>query len=59
MEIEFVEELGATQLLHGRVEGVATTVQVATGSTPTSGTVGLSIDGAATHVFDAATGRRL
>ena len=56
--VEFVEELGATQLVHGRVAGTAVTVQVATGQAP-AGTAGLTVDPAATHLFDPATGERL
>ena len=59
LAVEFVEELGATQLCHGRIGGVAAIVQVATGLAPRDGTVALTIDPAATHLFDPATGARL
>ena len=57
--VDFIEELGATQLVHGRVGAETATVQVATGDAPTAGTAGLTIDPAATHLFDPATGARL
>jgi sn-glycerol 3-phosphate transport system ATP-binding protein len=56
--VEFVEELGATQLVHGRVGGAPVTVQVPTGQAP-SGSAGLTVDPAATHLFDPTTGDRL
>ncbi len=59
LEAEFVEELGATQLIHGRIGAAPATVQVATGTVPTTGTLGLSIEPSALHVFDPTTGRRL
>ncbi|NNM73456.1 sn-glycerol-3-phosphate import ATP-binding protein UgpC [Enterovirga aerilata] len=59
LEIEFVEELGATQLIHGRIDGVAATVQVATGAAPTEGTLALAVEPAATHLFEPESGRRL
>jgi sn-glycerol 3-phosphate transport system ATP-binding protein len=56
---EFVEELGATQLIHGRVGESALTIQVPTGSVPTAGTLALSVPPGSVHLFDAATGLRL
>jgi sn-glycerol 3-phosphate transport system ATP-binding protein len=58
MEVEFVEELGATRLLHGRSAGGAITVQVPAAETRSSGTLGLAIDPALVHLFDPADGRR-
>ena len=58
--IAFVEELGATRLLHGPLAGTDVAVQVPAGSTAQEGdTVRLAIDGTALHLFDPATGRRL
>ncbi|MDB5589785.1 ABC transporter ATP-binding protein [Enterovirga sp.] len=59
MHIEFVEELGATQLVHGRIAAAPATVQVPTGAIPPEGTIELAVDPAATHLFDVASGRRL
>jgi sn-glycerol 3-phosphate transport system ATP-binding protein len=59
LEVEFVEELGATQLVHGRIGGAAATIQVTTGAAPRSGTVGLAADPRSTHLFDPANGLRL
>ena len=59
MVVEFVEELGATQLIHGKVGDASLTVQVPTGIAPEAGTLGLSIDPRSTHLFDLASGLRL
>ena len=59
LEVEFVEELGATQLVHGRIGEAAATVQVPTGQAPAAGAIGLSVDPASTHLFDPADGTRL
>ena len=59
LTVEFVEELGATQLIHGRVSGIAATVHVPAGTAPPGGTIELSAPVAAWHVFDAETGLRL
>ena len=59
MNIEFVEELGATQLVYGRLDGAQLIVQVPSGSvTGAGGTVRLGIAADRLHVFDPATGRR-
>jgi sn-glycerol 3-phosphate transport system ATP-binding protein len=58
--IEFVEELGATRLLHGRFDGQAVIMQVqATHGADGAGKVGFSVDPSSIHVFDAGTGNRL
>ena len=59
MRVDFIEELGATQLVHGTVGGQAATVQVPTGEAPPEGSLGLTIDPAAVHLFDPATGASL
>jgi sn-glycerol 3-phosphate transport system ATP-binding protein len=60
VDVDFVEELGATRLLHGRFAGQTIVLQVAA-SHPASGAgkVGFSVPPAAIHVFDGATGSRL
>ena len=59
MQVDFIEELGATQLVHGTVGGQAATVQVPTGEAPTEGSLGLSIAASAVHLFDPGTGTSL
>ena len=59
MDVEFVEELGGTQLLHGRIEGRPFVLQAATGTVPTEGKLTLSIEADKLHLFDPQTGRRL
>ncbi|GGH07647.1 sn-glycerol-3-phosphate import ATP-binding protein UgpC [Alsobacter metallidurans] len=58
--IDFVEELGATELLHGTIGEGAFVLQVPTGSVP-NGTkqVALTIAPNCVHVFDRETGKRL
>ncbi len=59
-DIEFVEELGATRLLHGRFAGQPVIMQVqASHAVNGSGKVGFSVAAADIHVFDAGTGNRL
>jgi sn-glycerol 3-phosphate transport system ATP-binding protein len=58
MEADFVEELGATRLIHGRVGAAAITVQVPSGETRVSGRLGLFVDPGSTHLFDPTDGRR-
>jgi sn-glycerol 3-phosphate transport system ATP-binding protein len=58
--VEFVEELGATRLLHARFEGQSMIMQVqATHGADGAGKVGFSVEPSAIHVFDAETGNRL
>ncbi len=58
--IDFVEELGATRLLHGRFADQTVVVQVPTSLTfSDEAKVGFSVAPAAVHVFDAKSGERL
>ncbi|MGL5136806.1 MAG: sn-glycerol-3-phosphate import ATP-binding protein UgpC [Beijerinckiaceae bacterium] len=58
--IDFVEELGATRLLHGTFEGQGLVVQAPTSQNVASdGRIGFSIASSAVHVFDPASGERL
>ena len=59
MKVDFLEELGATQLVYGRLNGAQLIVQVPSGSVAEAGGVlrfGIAAD--RLHVFDPATGRR-
>jgi sn-glycerol 3-phosphate transport system ATP-binding protein len=59
-DIEFVEELGATRLLHGRFADQSVIMQVqASHVVNGSGKIGFSVAAADIHVFDAGTGNRL
>ncbi|HYF54223.1 MAG TPA: ATP-binding cassette domain-containing protein, partial [Salinarimonas sp.] len=58
--VDFVEELGATQLFHGRTGEAELVVQAATGRVANDGRpLRLAVDPAAVHLFDPATGRRV
>jgi sn-glycerol 3-phosphate transport system ATP-binding protein len=60
VDIDFVEELGATRLLHGKFAGQAIILQVqAPHSAQGAGKVGFSVPPSAIHVFDAGTGNRV
>ena len=60
LAVEFVEELGAGRLHHAVLEGRDFVVATAAGGPkPSGGTLGVVIDRAATHLFDAESGRRL
>ena len=60
VEVDFVEELGATRLLHGKFAGQTIILQVQASHVATgSGKVGFSVPTTALHVFDATTGNRL
>ncbi len=60
MNVEFVEELGATRLLHGSFAGQTVVLQVpASMAYGGPGKIGFSVPPAIVHVFDAATGQRL
>jgi sn-glycerol 3-phosphate transport system ATP-binding protein len=60
MDVDFVEELGATQLFHGKLGGGEFVVQAATGQIPAeSGQLSLTIDPDNVHLFDPETTRRL
>ncbi|MCU0883908.1 MAG: sn-glycerol-3-phosphate import ATP-binding protein UgpC [Beijerinckiaceae bacterium] len=59
MAVDFIEELGATQLFHGMLGGAALVIQAASGLVPAdSKTLNLSIDPAKVHLFDLETGMR-
>src|SRR4051812_24035870 len=58
--VEFIEELGATRLIHGRVAGNPATVQVATGEVQDRPeALVLTLGREAVHLFDPNTGRRI
>ena len=58
--IDFVEELGATQLFHGKVDGSEFVLQAATGLIPVdTRQLALTLDAANVHLFDRETGKRL
>jgi sn-glycerol 3-phosphate transport system ATP-binding protein len=60
MNIDFVEELGATQLFHGKVAGSEFVVQASTGQIPADASLlTLSINPANVHLFDPQTTKRL
>jgi sn-glycerol 3-phosphate transport system ATP-binding protein len=60
VDIDFVEELGATRLLHGKFAGQTIILQVqASHVAQGAGKVGFSVPPSAIHVFDASTGSRL
>jgi sn-glycerol 3-phosphate transport system ATP-binding protein len=60
MDVDFVEELGATQLFHGKVAGAEFVVQASTGQIAAdTRTLTLSIDPANVHLFDPQTTKRL
>jgi sn-glycerol 3-phosphate transport system ATP-binding protein len=60
IDVDFVEELGSTRLLHGSFAGQQVVLQVPA-STPYAGPgkIGFSVPPDIVHVFDAATGQRL
>jgi sn-glycerol 3-phosphate transport system ATP-binding protein len=59
-DVDFIEELGATQLFHGRLAGHAFTLQTATGAVPMAARqLWIGVAPEKVHVFDAATGKRL
>jgi sn-glycerol 3-phosphate transport system ATP-binding protein len=58
--VDFVEELGATQLFHGKIDGAEFVVQAPTGQIAADArALSLSIDAANVHLFDPQTGVRL
>ena len=60
MDVDFVEELGATQLFHGKVAGAEFVVQASTGQIPAdTRSLTLSISPANVHLFDPQTTKRL
>ena len=60
MDVDFVEELGATQLFHGKVAGAEFIIQAATGQLAAdTRRLALSVDPGNVHVFDPETHLRL
>jgi sn-glycerol 3-phosphate transport system ATP-binding protein len=60
IDVDFVEELGATQLFHGRVNHDEFVLQAATGLIPADAKqLALGVDPANVHLFDVDTGTRL
>ncbi|KFC72892.1 putative sugar ABC transporter, ugpC-like protein [Bosea sp. LC85] len=59
-DVEFIEELGATQLFHGRLAGQPFVMQAATGDVAAEARrLWISVDPDRVHVFDAQSGVRL
>ncbi len=59
-DVEFVEELGATQLFHGQLAGLPFVMQAATDEVAAQpGRLWISVDPDRVHVFDAESGMRL
>ncbi|MDJ1159508.1 sn-glycerol-3-phosphate import ATP-binding protein UgpC [Chelatococcus sp. SYSU_G07232] len=59
LPVDFVEELGATQLFHGKLDGAEMVVQAPTGAiTSDTRQLTLTIDAAKVHLFDRDTGAR-
>jgi len=60
LDVDFVEELGATQLFHGRIAGSDFVVQAPTGLiAPETRRLAVAVDPGSVHLFDARTGERL
>jgi sn-glycerol 3-phosphate transport system ATP-binding protein len=60
IDVDFVEELGATQLFHGRIDGSEFVLQANTGLIPAdSRQLPLGVDPGNVHLFDRTTGERL
>ncbi|MGO4706264.1 sn-glycerol-3-phosphate import ATP-binding protein UgpC [Microvirga sp. 2MCAF38] len=60
MNVDFVEELGATQLFHGKLAGAEFVVQAATGQIAADAKqLSLSVDPSNVHLFDPTTTKRL
>jgi sn-glycerol 3-phosphate transport system ATP-binding protein len=60
IDVDFVEELGATQLFHGRIAGEEFVLQAATGLIRSDATqLALGVDAVNVHVFDRESGKRL
>ncbi len=59
-DVEFIEELGATQLFHGKLGGQPFVMQAATGDVAAQeGRLWITVDPDKVHVFDPKTGTRL
>jgi sn-glycerol 3-phosphate transport system ATP-binding protein len=60
IDVDFIEELGATQLFHGRIGPDEFVLQAATGLIPAgSKQLALAVDPVNVHLFDPGTGQRL
>jgi sn-glycerol 3-phosphate transport system ATP-binding protein len=60
IDVDFIEELGATQLFHGKTAGDEFVLQAATGLIPADvKQLALAVDPANVHLFDRGTGQRL
>ena len=60
IDVDFIEELGATQLFHGKTAGDEFVLQAATGLIPAdSKQLALAVDPANVHLFDPESGQRL
>ena len=60
MDVDFVEELGATQLFHGKVAGADFVVQASTGQIAAdTRKLALAVDPVNVHLFDPQTTKRL
>lgn len=59
-DVEFIEELGATQLFHGQLAGLPFVMQAATDVVAAvAGRIWITVDPDRVHVFDSTTGARL
>ncbi|MDP3407410.1 sn-glycerol-3-phosphate import ATP-binding protein UgpC [Bosea sp. (in: a-proteobacteria)] len=59
-DVEFIEELGATQLFHGQLAGLPFVMQAATDAVAAvAGRIWITVDPDRVHVFDSKTGARL
>lgn len=59
-DVEFIEELGATQLFHGQLSGLPFVMQAATDAVAAqAGRIWITVDPDRVHVFDTKTGARL
>jgi sn-glycerol 3-phosphate transport system ATP-binding protein len=60
IDVDFIEELGATQLFHGKTAGDEFVLQAATGLIPADvKQLALAVDPANVHLFDPENGQRL
>jgi sn-glycerol 3-phosphate transport system ATP-binding protein len=60
IDVDFIEELGATQLFHGKTAGDEFVLQAATGLIPADvKQLALAVDPANVHLFDRENGQRL
>jgi len=60
VDVDFVEELGATQLFHGKIDGSEFVVQAATGQiSADSRQLAFTVDAGNVHLFDPDTTKRL